>query len=382
VNTCRIVLACALLVAGVESSAAQVALRGEPPRRLRLDATADTNDWQHYFDYGAAVIQAFPNRADTAFYWAARLDPSRAEPLFARWVTFWLTDVMRFMDYMENNTRVRESPAVRRLDTLYLHALERNPFVPQTLLVLPYDKLPGEWREDPRTLGWLAYSRLDYVTAADYFGRLVSENPDKYAWVRYDRALALVPQGLYDSARVEIVALLTTLRRGERGPHLSPVYQSKELMEYGVGLLELVQGNLEAARAAFGRALVENLAFFPAHAMLGDLALARHDTAAAAQEYAQAAELAPAEPWILYRDGVALTGVRRYRDAVAPLERAIALEPLYAQPYLALGYALEAAGDRAGAVRAFQQYLQRAPRREADKIAAAQRRVTDLATGH
>jgi hypothetical protein len=55
---------------------------------------------------------------------------------------------------------------------------------------------------------------------------------------------------------------------------------------------------------------------------------------------------------------------------------------LYAQPYLALGYALEAAGDRAGAVRAFQQYLQRAPRREADKIAAAQRRVTDLATGH
>jgi tetratricopeptide (TPR) repeat protein len=348
------------------------------PGRPILERSADPNDWIAYFDYGVAAIRLRPHRADSAFYWASRLDPSRAEPLLGRWVAFWLQDIGRFEAYLQERPKTLESPAVVRADSLYRRSLERNPFVPQNLRILPYAALPGYWLTDVGTQGWLAYARGDYQQALERFGRLIARNPEKYVGVHYYRALAFMPMGRFDSAGAEMQAMITTLRRRDATGTTSQVYESKELVEYGVGLLALVRGDDAGARAAFERALQENLGFAPAHGELGDLALARRAWAAAAAEYAQAVELAPADGWIRSRYGAVLANIGKPAEAVTQLREAIELEPYFADSYLTLAGALEATGDKVGAMAALEGFLARAPRRATAQIEAAQRRLAAL----
>ncbi len=370
------------------------ALRGQaPPGRPVLGRSSDLNDWTAYFDYGVAMLRTQPrradsygtemlrtqpNRADSAFYWASRLDPSRAEPLLGRWVAFWLQDIGRFEAYLEEKPKTLQSPAVLQADSFYRRALERNPFVPQNLRILPYNELSGRWLSDLGTQGWLAYVQGDYPRAVERFARLIARDPDKHVRVRYYRALAFMPMHRYDSAGAEMRALLTTLRRMDTTGTTSEVYESKELVEYGIGLLLLVQGDNAGAQAAFERALQENLGFAPAHMELGDLALMRRDWAGAAKEYAAAVEVAPADGWIRSRYGAVLANIGHPAEAVTQLQESIALEPYFADSYLSLAGALEATGDRAGAITALEGFVSRAPRRATEQIEAAQRRLTAL----
>src|SRR5439155_1125459 len=80
---------------------------------------------------------------ERAFYWASRLDPTRAEPLYARWVAYWMRLPGWFEEYVEERPRVLESPNVAQVDSLYQQALFRNPLTPRTLHILLYDQLPG-----------------------------------------------------------------------------------------------------------------------------------------------------------------------------------------------------------------------------------------------
>lgn len=356
-----------------------VAMQGAPGRPA-LPRGADPNDWQAYFDRGAEILKRYPNRADSMFDWASRLDPSRAEPLAARWVAFWMRDISRFERYLTDDATGLDSAAVRKADTLFLRALQRNPFVPQTLVLLPFEKLPGDWQDNSLTLGWLAYSRQQYALAASHFRQIIRRNPERNAWIRFDLALTFVPRRAFDSATVEMTALLATLRARE-DTEPSRVYQSKELTAYGIGLLHLVRGQTDSARRFFEEAVVENLAFFPAYADLGDLALERGDRAIAAREFGHAAELAADDPWIQHRYGAALLRMGRAVDAIAALEHAIALDPWYAEPYLMLGIAWDQAGDKDAAAKALAQYVARAPRRDSDAIDDAKRRLAALQAG-
>jgi hypothetical protein len=67
----------------------------------------------------------------------------------------------------------------------------------------------------------------------------------------------------YDSAAAQISALLAQQRAAETKV-IGKGYESKELLEYAMGLLQLQRGRTPAAREAFGRAAVENAAFAPA----------------------------------------------------------------------------------------------------------------------
>jgi predicted Zn-dependent protease len=89
-------------------------------------------------------------------------------------------------------------------------------------------------------------------------------------------------------------------------------------------------------------------------------------------------ELAPDDPVLRVRFGDALTGAGRAAEAVEHLRRAVALEPAYAAGYESLGRALAASGERAAALDAYAAYLERAPRRDAARIAAVRRRVEAL----
>jgi len=136
------------------------------------------------------------------------------------------------------------------------------------------------------------------------------------------------------------------------------------------------------AREAFERSLQENLGFFPAHVALGDIALAAGQATQAIREFSEAAELAPDEAWIQYRLAVALIRVGRGGEAIAPLNRAIKLAPLFADSYAALGDALVATRDSTGAIAAYESYVRQAPRRMAPLIEQARRRLATLRAGH
>src|SRR5204863_7794917 len=99
------------------------------PRRPRLPAGVDTNNARAYYDYGLAKLDRDPEDAADAFYWAIRINPTLADPYYARRSALLLSDKIRFQKYMEEDRRTLQSDEIKRIDSLYLVALTINPFV-------------------------------------------------------------------------------------------------------------------------------------------------------------------------------------------------------------------------------------------------------------
>jgi predicted Zn-dependent protease len=117
---------------------------------------------------------------------------------------------------------------------------------------------------------------------------------------------------------------------------------------------------------------MENPGFAPAHAELGELALAARDPAAALLEYGQAVEVSPDDVVLRLGHGRALLAAGHAAEAAVELRRAIALDPEWAEPYVVLGNALQKGGDAAGARTAWAEFLSRAPRNEPRRAWAEQ----------
>ena len=344
-------------------------------KRPSLPGGADSSDWEAYFDYGVSKLRSDPRTAERAFYWASRLDPSRAEPLYGRWVAYWMRVPGWFEEYVAERPRVLQSPRVLAVDSLYLRALFRNPLMPRTLTVLLFDQLPGEWRRDRFTSAVLEYGANRFDAAAEDFGKLVREDSKNYR-LRYELALCFTAVRRYDSATAELTALLEDMHRHDE-KQLAHAYESKELLDYSVGLLQLARGNRAAARDALEQALVENLAFYPAHSVLAELALNEGDRATAWREYAQAIDVGAGDGVLRYRYGAALGLAGRYAEAEQELQKAVDLEPWFAAPYFTLGRVLEARGQRQRALDQYREYVLRAPR-SASEIDQAQARIAAL----
>jgi tetratricopeptide (TPR) repeat protein len=282
-----------------------------------------------------------------------------------------------FEEYIEERPRVLESPRVIEVDSLLLRALFRNPLMPRTLTVLLYDQLPGHWGTDRITTAVVEYGANRFDAAAADFGILVRDDP-KYYRLRYWLALCFTAVKRYDSATAELTALLDEMRRRDE-KHLAYSYESKELLDYSVGLLDLARGDRAAALEALQQALVENLAFYPAHAKLAELALSRSDRATAWSEYAQAIDLGPNDGVLRYRFGAALGLAGRYEDAETQLRKAEELEPWYAPPYFTLARVLEARAQREQALEQYRAYVVRALR-SAPELDQAQTRIAALSS--
>lgn len=78
----RVLLVVALAVVFTTELPAQ--RLGAPAPRPRLEAGADTNDANAYYQYGLQTFDRDAASASAAFYWAARLNPGWGEPLYAR----------------------------------------------------------------------------------------------------------------------------------------------------------------------------------------------------------------------------------------------------------------------------------------------------------
>ena len=363
-------LALALSVALAAPSAAQL------PERPRLPRDADPNDWESYFARGGEAFNRQMNTtAHASFYWASRLDPTRAEPIMAMWATFFAQDERTLIGYLNDHPPTLQRPDVIANDSLLMRAYARNPFVHRGIEVALYTRLGGG-RWDGPVAAFVAYARGEFPKAAERFGAVVRSNPGRNVRFRHYRALSFVGAGQMDSAAVEIEALLETLRRIDAVRVAA--YESKGMWEYALGRIYEAQGRRDEAREAFRRALVEDLALYPAHAALVRLEVQARNVEEALGHAATAVEAAPHDPVMHYEHGNALVAAGQHEAAAAAFRRATELEPYWAAPYLRLSAALDDAGAREPALAAYRAFLERAPRRQASGISLAERRIAEL----
>ena len=345
-------------------------------QRPALPAGADPNDWNSYYDRGLELLGRDGDAADALFRWAARLEPTRPEPLYARYVAFHLQDIRRFERYLLDDARVLRNPAVLAADSLHAQALIRNPFVHRGLIALAWDQLPGNWGNDAYTRAFLAYARSDLPQAARDLEAVVRRSPRDLR-ARYHLALTLVNLRRNDEARVQLDSVLAGLRRGEER-RVVPVYESKELLLYGIGLLYLARNQNAPAREAFAQAVLEDASQWYVHRGLGLALLNAGNARGALDEYRTALELAGEEPLLLKEYADALSAAGEHAAAAEQLARLVRIAPEWAAAWRALGYANLRAGRRTEAAEAFTAYLARAPRSAADDIARVRAQLEQL----
>jgi Flp pilus assembly protein TadD len=356
--------------------AVMLSASGAAGQRPVLPAGADPNDWNAYYDRGVDLLGRDGGAADQMFRWASRVDPTRAEPLYARWVVFHLADSGRFERYLVDDARVLRMPGVMAADSLQMLALTRNPFVHRGLIALAWDQLPGRWGDDAYTRAFLTYARGDLPRAARELEAVLRRSPRDLR-VRHHLALALVNLRRYEEARVEMDSVLAGLRRRDNRKVL-PVYESKELILYGIGLLHLARNRPAEAREAFAQAVLEDASQWYVHRGLGLALLITGSVTEALGEYRTALELAGEDPVLLNEYAGALYHARQYPEAVEVLTRLVRIAPEWAAPWRALGNANLGAGQKARAVEAFDTYLARAPRSDADAMARVRDQLAQL----
>ncbi len=366
---------------------------GDVPRRPRLTAAADTNDARAYYRFGQDNLERRPDDAAAAFYWASQIDPGWADPLYGRHVALLMSNPRRLILYQAGDRRTRLSPEALRIDSLYFRALRLDPFVQR-----PFEReLVRMWVMTALT----QYNpNADLSLAAFYTENILQDLPP----LLRGRVLAgegRLPQALraYDEALNEGRARRSETRRHirhERGrmfalagndsaalaelqlaidagveeerEELVRFYDSKATLEYSRGRVLERTGDLAAAREAYGRALVEDLSYHPAHMRMAALALAEADTATAVQELALAAEAGADDAVARLSYAVILTTQRRLDEAEAQLLAAIEVAPHFADPWYVLGLVRDwRSSDRA--LEAYRGFLHRArrddPRRQA-----------------
>ncbi len=374
----RLLIACLFAAPALSTLSAQ--RLGPPAKRPRVDTQADTNDAKMYYDIGVAKFDRDPEASAAAFYWAARINPGWGEPLYARRAALLMSNSRLLIKVMQGNRSVMQSDEVRRLDSLQFRALMLSPFLYRQLdhpLFIQYIRSlnSGSGRGDATpeldylidrylaesgdgTRAWIAYSDGDFARALSLYDKAIGSARDK-APIRLDRARIFSMRSQVDSATKEFNLALEEMRKQDK-KDLVIFYNSKALVEYSIAILLEGNGDMSGAREAYGRALQEDLSYYPAHMRLGLLALGLKDTTTAMSELALATEVAPDEPHVRYMHGFVLAASGHHTEAVTQLQKAIALEPFYALPYLRLAQTYERLAKGKEAADAYEGFLGRA----------------------
>jgi tetratricopeptide (TPR) repeat protein len=385
--------------------AAQKAGRATVPTRPAVGAAADTNDAAVYFRHGLGKLSTHPREAADAFYWASRLEPELAEPLYARRVALLISNPKKLTEYLEGNRKVIESAEMRGIDSLYLRALTRNPFLYRQLDRHLLESYISEWaksierragvgRVDRKALefdiqtylqtasldmqAWVAYIEGRFPASLELYGRALRRAKDK-ADVHAEMARVHALLNNHAAAIDEMTLALNESRRKD-DKRLVRLYHAKTIYEHSIGVLNEMQGNADAAREAYGRALQEDLSYYPAHQRISVVALQRGDTASALASLAMAVQIKEDDGVVRFVYGSLLAAAGQHAEAVEQLRHATELEPYFALPYFQLASALEAQGRPAEALASYEAFVLRSRRNHPERP-AAERRIAALKDG-
>lgn len=368
------VMAIVGVVVGSLLTLARVEAQTMPPRP-RMMLGADTNDASAYYRHGISILRVNPRDAANAFHWAVRLDPAYADAFYARRVAMLLQNRQTLAGYLEDNRSIIRSRRVASADSLFRYALLLSPFLFRELdrllldtyiehLAQASDVLEARYymedylrRADPEMRGWLAYTERDFQRAVALYESVLGRSRNK-ASDNAELARVYFLMNDFDAAERAMTAALTELRRTDE-KNLVFLYDSKAMYEYALGRILEAGGKPDAALEAYGRALVEDLSFFPAHGRTARIALWRGDTTAALSSLALAVEIEATDAGTRLEYSRLLVERRAADRALLQLEGLIQAEPWFASPYAVIGQAFEQLGRTADALEAYTQFLAR-----------------------
>jgi tetratricopeptide (TPR) repeat protein len=353
------------------------------PKRPKLQFTTDTNDAAAYYQLGQQILDRDPRRAADAFYWATRLNPNSAEAFYGLRTARHLSDLWRFKRYMEDDRKTIESRDVMQIDSLLVRALMLNPFLYRKfdqLMVRSYihhainTSSPGSERPSaaevehwinlwlrqggPATRAWVAYGEGRFSDALRGYADAL-KGTKRQAHLRTERGRIFFLTGNADSALTELKLALDELRKKD-SKELVRLYDSKAVLEHSIAKIHEARGDVAAAREAYGRALEEDLAFYPAHFALANLAFQAGDTATGMSEMELAVQINGEDTVLRLVYAYLLLANKRYADAEAHLTKAIEIEPYFSNLYHMLGWVYEAQNKRPEAIGQYETFLQRA----------------------
>jgi tetratricopeptide (TPR) repeat protein len=349
----------------------------------------DTNDASLYYAAGVASLSADPAGASAAFYWASRLNPSWAEPYFARW--YVLQKEARARRW-QKTLREALRPALpdtmqRRIDSLVVVAAYHNPFFDEQIQSIDFAnqarhgvaavrervKEENVVREEEGRLpllmprqttvphSWyLAYAERHFDSASADLAVLIAKYPDALPLYVY-RSKAQYALAQYDSAAATLHSAISRVDRRD-STKVWPVYFAPDMFYYAVGIAESEPKHDSAAQAAFQAAVTLNLGFYMAHLHLASLALNHRDSARALVEARIAAEIRPEDPVVQLFLGYTLLSAHRPDEAIEHLRAATVADPYFALPYYYIGQASELAHDTSASLTAYRAFLAHASR--------------------
>ena len=371
----------ALLIATVSDAQK----KPKEPKRPKMDAGRDTNAAAAYYYWGLGQLRTSPRSAQDAFYWASRIEPAWADPLYAQRIAYHLSDLERFWKYLTGTKYVLRAAETKRVDSLLYRAMLRDPFLFRRHDKMLIDRLiedmtggyGGLMGSSPDFLAWVAYSNTRFPESVELYAKAIAKKPKDYE-LHADRARSFYFMGRFDSTVAEMTRAIEGFRQ-EDEKDLVVLYESKAMYEFSIANAYIQAGKLEEARAALGRALTEDLSFYVAHQRMAALALAAGDTATATSEYELAVQLNTDDAPLRAEYGAVLIQLGKHAEAEPHLLRAIELEPWYARPYALLATAYERQGKNAEAVEQYRKFMERASQNH-DMRAMAQARLTALSS--
>ena len=371
----------ALLIASVSDAQK----KPKEPKRPKMEAGRDTNAAPAYYYWGLGQLRTSPRNAQDAFYWASRIDPAWADPLYAQRIAYHLSDLERFWKYLTGTKYVLRAAETKRVDSLLYRAMLRDPFLFRRHDKMLIDRLiedmtggyGGLMGSSPDFLAWAAYSETRFPESVALYAKAIAKKPKDYE-LHADRARSFFFMGRFDSTVAEMNRAIEGYRQ-EDEKDLVVLYESKAMYEFSIANAYIQAGKLAEAREALGRALTEDLSFYVAHQRLAALSLAAGDTATATSEYELAVQLNSDDAPLRAEYGAVLVQLGKHAEAEPHLLRAIELEPWYARPYASLGSVYEGLGKTTEAGEQYRKFMERASQKH-EMREAVQARLTALSS--
>jgi tetratricopeptide (TPR) repeat protein len=396
------ILALALAGTAAYTAAATAQRVHDVPPRPVLWAGADTNSAGAYYLLGVQRLERDARTSAAAFYWAERLAPGWPDALYGRHVALLMSEPRRLEMYEQRRGGVERNAEIRAIDSLYYRAVQRDPFLHRKLekpYVMMYyrnvlaDMIRRETGQqdaatadylmrtlmndtDPYTQAWLAYADGRFPAAIRFYEQVLRRDRHP-ARLRLRLGQINYLSGNYPQAAEHLRQGIEDLRRDDRRDVVR-VYESKAMLEFSLAAALEQAGSAAAAREAYGRALQEDLAFWPGHRAMASLAVTSGDTATAITELALAVEIAPNEADLHYEYGMLLLAANKVVESAAEMKKATELNPYYAAPHFFLGVMHDAASMTEDALEHYRAYLARAANDDSH-LARARARVAALA---
>ena len=365
------------------------------PKRPKLPAGADTNDAAAYWHHGQLMLANDPWEAGDAFFWAIQINPTWADGYYGRWVALLLADPDRLAALQEGDAGAAGKTEVRQIDSLRLKALTLNPFLFERLertmieqsiaKQVPAGVARGQvelelatmWNKEPYSRAISAYTRGNFPVALAGYDTAIAniiqhdkDHPpkpkdkeeeeastaDAIAKIHLARGKIFYLAGNYESAYVELTKASLGKQLSDK-KHVVRVYESKAILQQSIGLTFERLHKADSAREAYGRALLEDLSYAPAHLALSSLALSQSDTAQALTELDLATQMSPNDPATAYTYGRALIYAGKDARALEQLKHSVELDKWFAAPHALMAFIYDGSDYREEALAEWITFL-------------------------